>query len=318
MPAHAQTTRPTEQARRDLGSERLRALGATLERVASECDVTARLRLDPVGVVRRYESDRDREIAGLVAACLAFGNIVALRRSVERVLERLGPRPARALDDAVRAHARLRGVGHRMVRDVDIARLLVGARGMQREHGSLGARFAELLEAEPGALRPALVAWVAELRLRSGLGHGSDGARRGPAHVLPSPSGSSACKRLLLYLRWMVRPDDGVDLGLWRNVSPSVLLVPLDTHVHRLARSLGLTRRATASWLAAEEVTAALRLVDPADPVRFDFALCHLGMTSGCEGRRGAGRCGACVLRPACRLGGRAGRVDGRAGVPGA
>ena len=120
-------------------------------------------------------------------------------------------------------------------------------------------------------------------------------------HSLPDPSGSSGCKRLLLYLRWMVRPDDGVDLGLWKQVSPSVLLIPLDTHIHRIARNLGLTNRSSPSWAAAEEITAALRAIDPVDPVRFDFALCHMGMLQQCPSRRDSELCRGCGVLTVCR-----------------
>jgi endonuclease III len=109
----------------------------------------------------------------------------------------------------------------------------------------------------------------------------------------------------------MVRGPDGVDLGLWRGVPASALVVPLDTHVHRVARALGLTRRQGASWRTAEEITAGLRAVDPEDPVRFDFALCHLGMSGLCPARRDASCCAACALQAACPAG--AGRATERA-----
>ncbi|MBC7172411.1 MAG: DUF2400 family protein, partial [Polyangiaceae bacterium] len=101
------------------------------------------------------------------------------------------------------------------------------------------------------------------------------------------------------YLRWMSRPSDGVDLGLW-SVAPSALVVPLDTHVHRIARNLGLTERNDASWRTAEEVTAALRELDPDDPVKYDFALCHHGVSRECPSRRDSAKCGACVLHSVC------------------
>jgi endonuclease III len=99
----------------------------------------------------------------------------------------------------------------------------------------------------------------------------------------------------------MVRGPDGVDLGVWRGVPPAALVVPLDTHVHRVARALGLTRRRDASWRTAEEITAGLRRIDPDDPVRFDFALCHLGMSGRCPARRDPARCAECVLAAECR-----------------
>jgi len=125
--------------------------------------------------------------------------------------------------------------------------------------------------------------------------------RRGLQHLCPDPALPGACKRWNLYLRWMVRGPDGIDLGLWRGVPASALVVPLDTHLFRIARYLGLTDRRDASWRTAAEITASLAAVDAADPVRFDFALCHLGMSGACPPRRRADRCAACPLRPVCR-----------------
>jgi uncharacterized protein (TIGR02757 family) len=129
---------------------------------------------------------------------------------------------------------------------------------------------------------------------------------RGPAglrHLLPDAAGPGAAKRWNLFLRWMVRGPDAIDLGAWRGVPRSALLVPLDTHVMRVSRCLGLTRRADATWRTAEEITAALRLVDPEDPVRFDFALCHLGMSGACPARSSREACLACPLAQVCRRG---------------
>jgi uncharacterized protein (TIGR02757 family) len=275
----------------------LRALGRVLEQVRANCDVEARLERDPLGLVRAVGNPADQELAGLVAAALAFGNVTSLRASISNVLEHLGPEPGRVLDDADSARRKLAGTGHRMLRADDITRLLVGARAMQRAHASLGARFAWLLRSR-GALRGALVDWTSELRELAGLR--PDGRRRGPAHILPDPSKNSGCKRLLLYLRWMVRRDE-VDLGLWHEVSPSVLLIPVDTHIHRLSLNLGLTGCASPSWKAAEEITATLRRLDPTDPVRFDFALCHLGMLRACPSQRDAKACAGCGIQSVCR-----------------
>ena len=171
-------------------------------------------------------------------------------------------------------------------------------------HGTLGARFAGLFREEgggPAALRPALARFAGELR-ESPPAAALLGARgpRGLRHLLPDPAGPGASKRWNLYLRWMVRGPDAVDLGLWRGVPPSALVVPLDTHVHRVARALGLTARPDASWRTAEEITTSLRRLDPADPVRYDFALCHMGMSGLCPARRARERCEACVLGAAC------------------
>jgi uncharacterized protein (TIGR02757 family) len=179
---------------------------------------------------------------------------------------------------------------------------------VQRVSGSLGRRFAEDWERERD-LRRALVCFTSAVREAGGFtrpkgARKANGARKkarmGGAHILADPAGASGCKRLLLFLRWMVRPADGVDLGLW-DVPPDVLLMPVDTHILRLGRNLGFTRRKTPSWKTTEEITGALRKLDPRDPAKYDFALCHLGMLQRCPSRRDPVRCEGCGVMPVCR-----------------
>jgi uncharacterized protein (TIGR02757 family) len=274
-------------------------LGRALQAVRAGCDTTARFAADPVSVLHRYGHPLDQEIVGIAASAVAFGNAKAFRAKLEDALERLGPDVRAALDDDRGVLAKLRGWKHRMYRGEDLARLLIGARRVQRASGSLGDRFGADL-AQQRDLRHALAAFVGAIRQAGGFSRPGAGSTRTAAHILADPMASSGCKRLLLYLRWMVRPADGVDLGLWK-VSPSVLLIPVDTHVHKLALNLGLTRRTSLSWQTAEEITAALRHFDPIDPVKYDFALCHLGMVQRCPSRRDARRCEGCGVRPVCR-----------------
>jgi uncharacterized protein (TIGR02757 family) len=275
---------------------RQRAVKRALDAVRARCDVEARRAKDPVGLVHRYATRDDRELVGLVAASVAFGNVATIRAKLEDLLRRLGSSPARAADDPAGLRRRLRGWKHRVFRGHDIARLLAGARSVQRAHGSLGARFAlELAGAE--SLREALARWCDAIRAAGGLARG--GTRRGPAHLLPDVRAGSGVKRLLLFLRWMVRPADGVDLGLW-DVDPARLLVPVDVHIHKLSRNLGLTRRRAPSWTTTEEITRALSVFDPADPTKYDFALCHMGMLQRCPSRRDAAACDGCPIQPVC------------------
>jgi uncharacterized protein (TIGR02757 family) len=287
--------------------ERAAALRPLLDALDAGLDRTARLAADPVELPRRYADPRDQEIAGLFSACLAYGRADVFKPILSRVLEAMNPSPAafvrafaRAPDPAAFAFA-----VYRFNRPRDLAALAAAAGDVALRHGSLGARFSTLFReagGSPDALRPALAAFARELReappvgpLLRGRGH------RGLLHLLPDAAGAGASKRWNLYLRWMVRGPDAVDLGAWRGlVPPSALVVPLDTHVHRVARCIGLTRRADASWRTAEEITAALRRVHPEDPVRYDFALCHLGMSGACPARRDRDRCRACPLAAAC------------------
>jgi uncharacterized protein (TIGR02757 family) len=273
--------------------------------------VAARREADPVGFAHAYGDAADQELVALVSACVAFGNARAIRAKLGELLARLGSRPSIAAEDARALRDRLRGWRHRVFRGEDVARLLSGARAVQREHGSLGALFEAELD-RSGSLRDALAAWCDAIRLAGRLGKG--GARRGPGHLLADPRGPSGSKRLLLFLRWMVRGPDGVDLGLWR-VDPARLLVPVDVHIHRLARNLGLTRRKGLSWKTTEEITSALSRLDPSDPTGYDFSLCHMGMLQGCPSRRDERRCDGCGVKPVCIHWARSDKVGGADGT---
>jgi uncharacterized protein (TIGR02757 family) len=273
---------------------------AALDEVRASCDVAARLQADPVGFVHRFAGAHDRELVALVAACIAFGNVKTIRAKLDDLMSRLGPRPALLAENRRELNARLRGWKSRVFRGEDIARLLAGARAVQLAHGSLGARFEGELARQArdsAGLREALAAWCESIREAGGLRR--DGPRRGPAHLLPDPRGPSGCKRLLLLLRWMVRPADGIDLGMW-DVDSARLLVPVDVHIHRLARNLGFTRRRETSWRTTEEITRALARLDPADPAGYDFSLCHMGMLQSCPSRRDANACTGCGVKPVC------------------
>lgn len=284
-------------------ARRARRLGPVLEEFLSTFDPAAHVARDPVRFVHAYADPADREVAGLVASSLAFGQVEVIGRSVAEVLGILGPHPARAVADVdpARLALELDGFVHRWIRGPDVAALLAVAGALLQRHGSIGAAFERAFEAEGHALRPAIGRFVHEGRRAAGGAAQRDETRRGLAYLLPDATGTGALKRLHLYLRWMVRGPDAVDVGLWR-VPKSALLLPLDTHTGRICRYVGLTRRQALDWRTAEEVTWNLRAVDPDDPVKFDFALCHLGIAGDCLHRRDAIRCGRCDLAPACRL----------------
>ncbi|WP_437928365.1 TIGR02757 family protein [Sorangium sp. So ce291] len=279
------------------GGARSAALQAALDEVRARCAVAERRAQDPVDFVHLYTNPADQELVALIAASLAFGNVKALRAKIADALDRLGPEIALTADDPRAVSARLRGFRHRVYRDRDLAALVVGARRVQRASGSLGAAFAAELS-QRRDLRQALGAWVRAIRRAGGLDRRP--GDRGAAHILPDPEKGSATKRLMLLLRWMIRPADGVDLGLWP-VPPSALLIPVDVHIQKLGYNIGLTDRRGATWKTAEEITAALRGFDPVDPVKYDFALCHLGMLQQCPSRRDPVRCEGCGVKAVCR-----------------
>ena len=262
---------------------------------------------DPVHLVRRYEAPADREVAGFCAAALAFGRVASVLQSIEALLAVMGPSPAAFVRDfePARHGVPIRSLGHRWIRGRDLTALLLVLRRMLREAGSIEAFF--LAGDDPAA--PDVAAGLEAFSVRAlatPLGHlyrGVPPRQRSVGYFFPRPSAGSACKRLNLFLRWMVRRD-AIDLGVWSHVGPARLIVPLDTHVIRLGRCLRLTRYTSPGWKMAAEITAALRAIDPEDPVRFDFSLCHVGMMKACGFGRPQ-RDSQCPLRGLCHPRGR-------------
>jgi uncharacterized protein (TIGR02757 family) len=257
---------------------------------------------DPIHRVRPYPAAADREVAGFCAAALAFGRVASVLNSIDTLFRIMGPSPAafvRGFDPSA-PHPELRAMVHRWTRGEDIAALLWVLRQMLERSGSIEQFFAEGLAPDAPDVTAALDLFsrrALELDVRHVYGHLPK--RPGVCYFFPRPSAGSACKRLNLYLRWMVRRDE-IDLGAWSSVSASQLIVPLDTHVIRLGRCLRLTKYVSPGWRMAADITRALRALDPADPVRFDFSLCHVGMMGACGDGRPQGNA-QCPLKGQCR-----------------
>lgn len=286
------------------------ALRASLEALTAATDPAARLAADPLGFVHRYAAPADQEVAAVFASGLAYGRVASFRPVIAAVLDQADRKggPRAWLDRLDAEDERVLGaLNHRWTRGPDLARMAHALAHVLAEHGRLGA-IAEAAD-DPAAptLAPALEAVVQALRAaaeaQSGLPF-SD-LPRGFRYLLPAPSGGSACKRWCMFLRWMVRRPGpgaaGVDLGLW-DLDPARLVMPLDTHVRRLAWFTGLTDRQDASWRTAVDLTRSLARLDPDDPLRHDFALAHLGISGSCRSRFVPDICGGCRLGPICRV----------------
>lgn len=282
-----------------LGRRRPHAeLRRELDALLAGFDKAAHLAQDPVEYARRYRADPDdAEVVGLLCASLAYGRVDSIRQKIELALAPLGAHPAQAIRALGREglRAALAGFKHRWTTGEDLADLLAGADALRQQEGSLGQAFSRRLR-EGQDFRAALSGFAGALRQAAR----PDASGRF-AHLISDPSAGSACKRLALYARWMIRPDDGVDLGLW-DVSPRVLVIPVDTHIARIAYYLGLTERQDLSWKTAEEITRTLRRLDPEDPVKYDFALCHLGVSGACPRKRHPVKCEGCPIQGICRL----------------
>ncbi|HWB16257.1 MAG TPA: TIGR02757 family protein [Vicinamibacterales bacterium] len=258
---------------------------------------------DPVQIVRRYPRVDDREVVAFIAGALAFGRVGSVMASVEAICRVLGPHPAEMTRrfEPSRDGRDLRGLVHRWTRGDDFVALVWVLRQLLETHGSLERAFAAGLDPSAPDVGDAIERFSAAARavdLRPAYGR-TVPETPGVCYFFTRPSTGSACKRVNLFLRWMSR-NDGVDPGGWTLVPRRQLVVPLDTHTIRVGRCLRLTRRASPGWKMAAEITAALRALDPDDPVRYDFALCHLSMMGACgwHTRRGNAQC---PLRDHCR-----------------
>ena len=260
---------------------------------------------DPLSFAHRYHSPADRELAAFLSAALAYGRVASIRASLEDLFGRFPEGPAAFIRgfEPARDAQRLSGFRHRFNDGADVVALCWLLRRMVETMGSLEDFF---LAGDPGGedIGEALSSFCRRalaLDVTAVFGQSAVPARAGVRYFFANPADGSACKRLCMFLRWVCRPDDGIDLGLWRGVSPSRLVIPLDTHTARISRLLGLSSRTNADWRMAREVTTALRALDSADPVRYDFALAHLGISEGCQGRSGAW-CIPCPVAGLCAV----------------
>ena len=256
---------------------------------------------DPLSCIRPLGENRvAAEVAGVFAATLAIGNVTAIRGAFADLERRIGHDFVGLVepDGVARVRPTLRSFRHRWIRGDQLAFLATQVAAARREHGSLGELFRGGLE--EGGFATGLDRLAHALR---GPGDSGTKAPRGYQALFPTPlEGShSPCKRLTLYVRWMSR-SGFPDLGVWPGVPSSELRIPLDLHVHWIAYHLGLTQRRTRNWTTVEEVTAQLRTVDPVDPIKYDFVLCHTGISGDCPKERDLSVCGPCVVRPDCLL----------------
>ncbi len=249
-----------------------------LETTFTKYHKPAFLRLDPLLCVHSFSNNNDVEACAFLASSIAYGRAEMIVRNVNLLLEKMDQEPSSFVmnTDLKEKRKIFKGFKHRFNTSDDIALLLDCLRYVRMEYGSLETLFRAVQQRE--TVRENLDHYTIAIkkiaRILSKTVHPSFD------YLFPSPSSGSACKRLNMFLRWMVRERDGIDFGLWKNVTPSLLIMPVDTHIARIATSLGFTKRRTADWRMAEEITGALRKFDFNDPVRFDFSLCRAGMVT--------------------------------------
>ncbi len=269
--------------------ERLAEIRDVLERLYAKYNHRRLVKPDPLQFLYRYCEQADVEVVGLLASGLAYGRVQQIEKSLSRLLERMGESPSdfvRRFDS--RRRSRLKGFKHRFTAGDDISDLLELLRDVYDRFGSIEQFFAQGLDAGDTSIIPALSKFCDSLCAMYSQRHNGRHSS-GLKYLLASPARGSACKRLNLFLRWMVRDDD-VDPGPWSSVDKAKLIVPVDVHMGRLCKILGLYDRKTVTLSAAVEITQSFAEIEPADPVKYDFALSRIGIVENCDGR----------YRPAC------------------
>lgn len=265
-----------------------------LDTLAATFDITT-IAPDPLELVLRFDDPRDQEVAGLIAAAFAYGRADIIVANIGVVLTRMTPSPYRYLAsfDRKDASRRFAGFAHRFHKTRELVDLFDCLATAIRKHGTLGALFEACYDERDADIGPSLARFTRSLLT----------ARRSPAlrYLLTSPDDGSACKRMNLYLRWMIRRTSP-DLALWTFADPGKLVMPLDTHIHRITSFLGLNTRKSTDWKTARALTDRLAQFDAADPVRYDFALCRLGILDHCGTKKRKESCDVCMLNDVCRV----------------
>ncbi len=266
------------------GQKKVSLLREVLEGIYKKYNRFELIAPDPLQFVYKYKNKPDMEVAGFLASALAYGRVQQIEKSVTDLLGRMGKGP---FDFTVNFNSRnrklLEGFKHRFNTADDIANLLKLLRGAIKKYGSIEGCFLAGYQKDDKDIVQSLSNFCS--RLLSGYTDKSGGAvPKGLMYLLSDPARGSACKRLNMYLRWMVRDDD-VDAGLWKSIDKAKLIVPIDTHMERLCKILGLYNRKTVSMKAAREITESFAEIESDDPVKYDFALSRIGIIEDCTGK---------------------------------
>jgi uncharacterized protein (TIGR02757 family) len=279
-------------------SKRTAQIRDVLEKLYKKYNRRELISPDPLQFLYRYSDPADIEITAFLASALAYGRVQQIEKSLDNLLSRMGDSPYEFVINFDKKKRRaIKGFKHRFTTGDDIYDILMLFRTIINRHGSIEQYFARGYNPDDSNIIPALSQFCNSLLDLHAAGHKGQ-TSSGLKYLLVSPAGGSACKRLNLFLRWMVRDDD-VDAGLWKSIDKAKLIVPVDVHMGRLCKILGLYNRNTVSLRAALEITESFAEIEPDDPVKYDFALSRIGIVEDCTGRLRKG-CELCELFGFC------------------
>ncbi len=278
-------------------------LKESLDRFYKSYNLIERINSDPIEFPHRYKRPEDIEVVGLISSSLAYGKVTLFKPVLERIFSVMGKSPYDFIlqFDLKKDAPLFSDIKYRMNKSEDIVCLIYLLGKAVKEHSSLQRLFMSFYNPMDKDVVPALSGFVDYLlKINTSPVYGKDTRPFGLLQFLPSPVKGSTCKRFNMFLRWMVRSGDGVDFGIWRDIPPSKLIIPLDTHIARISRNIGLTERKSVDWRMAKELTENLKMFDPDDPVKYDFALCHMGISGECPNVPSAEKCKRCNLSDIC------------------
>lgn len=248
------------------------ALKGLLDQKTEQYNSPEFIKTDPISVPHQFSRKQDIEIAAFLAATLAWGQRPTIIINATKLVECMDNQPYDfVLNFSEKDLGAFRKFVHRTFNSEDCTYFLWALKNIYQQHPSLEEAFSTGFSVAEQNTKPAILSFRNSFFALEPL-------TRSQKHVA-NPAKNAAAKRLNMFLRWMVRKDDrGVDFGIWNKILPSQLICPLDTHSGRVARKLGLLQRRADDWQAAEELTKSLKLFDPVDPVKYDFALFGLGV----------------------------------------
>jgi uncharacterized protein (TIGR02757 family) len=265
-------------------NKRLVKLKDVLEKLYSKYNHHDLIKPDPLQFVYRYDNPSDMEVVAFLAADLAYGRVEQIQKSLTNLFERMGESPYAFIKGFGKAEQKsLKGFKHRFTTDQDISDLLMLLKKVLNRYAGIEEFFIQGYNQRDINIVPALSKFCNSLLDMYAAEHNPK-TRRGLKYLLVNPAKGSACKRLNLFLRWMVRDDD-VDTGLWKSIDKAKLIVPVDVHIGRLCKILGLYNRKAVSLKTAVQITQGFAEIEPADPVKYDFALSRIGIVENCSGQ---------------------------------
>jgi len=248
---------------------------------------------DPLSFVYNYSNPADMEIVAFLSSALAYGRVEQIQKSLSRLFEIMAPSPYEFVKNfSAKDRKKLSSFKHRFTDGNSLADLFAVFKKVLTKHGTLEDFFCEGYNQKDDNIINALSEFCSRLLNMTGS------SSRGVKYLLVQPENKSPCKRLNLFLRWMVRNDD-VDPGLWKSIDKSKLIVPIDVHMARLSRILGFTKKKNMSLATAVEITKAFAKFAPGDPVKYDFALTRVGIVENCTGKYRI-ECDGCGLFEIC------------------